>query len=63
MANFVKVCKTGDVNEGCGKSIEINGINVAVFKVAGNFYALNYTCGHRGGPQPPPGVRRDGVSE
>ena len=50
MANFVKVCKTGDVNEGCGKSIEINGKNVAVFKVAGNFYALNDTCGHRGGP-------------
>ena len=25
MANFVKVCKAGEVKAGCGKSLEING--------------------------------------
>jgi nitrite reductase (NADH) small subunit len=50
MANFVKVCKTSDVKSGCGKSIEIDGKLVAVFNLDGNFYAINDTCGHRGGP-------------
>ena len=50
MANFVKVCKIGDVKAGCGKSLEISGKSVAVFNVEGNFYALNDICGHRGGP-------------
>jgi nitrite reductase/ring-hydroxylating ferredoxin subunit len=50
MANFVKVCKTSDIQSGCGKSIEVNGNPVAVFNVDGNFYAINDTCRHRGGP-------------
>lgn len=50
MANFVKVCKTSDVTAGCGKSIDINGKPVAVFNVDGNFYAIDDTCLHRGGP-------------
>ena len=50
MANFVKVCKTTDIPTGRGKSVEINGKTVAVFNVDGNFYAINDTCAHRGGP-------------
>ena len=50
MANFVKICKTSDVKVGSGKSIEINGKPVAVFNIEGNFYAINDTCMHRGGP-------------
>ena len=50
MANFVKVCKTSDVKAGCGRSIDIDGKLVAVFNLDGNFYAINDTCGHRGGP-------------
>ena len=50
MAEFVKVCQTGDVRPGSGKSIEVDGKAVAIFNVDGNFYALNDTCGHRGGP-------------
>jgi nitrite reductase/ring-hydroxylating ferredoxin subunit len=50
MANFVKICKTSDIKEGSGRSIEINGKPVAVFNVNGNFYAINDVCGHRGGP-------------
>ena len=50
MANFVRICKTTDIKEGSGKSMEINGKPVAVFNVNGNFYAINDVCGHRGGP-------------
>jgi nitrite reductase/ring-hydroxylating ferredoxin subunit len=50
MANFVKVCTTTDVRAGCGKSLEVNGKPVAVFNIDGNFYAINDTCAHRGGP-------------
>jgi nitrite reductase/ring-hydroxylating ferredoxin subunit len=50
MANFVRICKTSDIKEGSGKSVEINGKPVAVFNVNGNFYAINDVCGHRGGP-------------
>jgi nitrite reductase/ring-hydroxylating ferredoxin subunit len=50
MANFVRICKTTDIKEGSGRSIEINGKPVAVFNVNGNFYAINDVCGHRGGP-------------
>jgi nitrite reductase (NADH) small subunit len=50
MGRFVKACKTSDVREGSGKSIEIDGKAVAVFNVEGNYYAINDICGHRGGP-------------
>ena len=50
MANFVKVCKTTDVREGSGRSMDVNGKSVAVFNIEGNFYAINDICGHRGGP-------------
>ena len=50
MANFVKVCKTNDVQAGCGRSLDVNGKLVAVFNVDGNFHAINDTCAHRGGP-------------
>ena len=50
MANFVKVCKTGEVKAGCGKSVDINGKAVGVFNVDGKFHVLDNTCLHRGGP-------------
>lgn len=50
MANFTKVCKTGDIPAGSGKTIDLNGKPVAVFNVEGAFYAISDTCVHRGGP-------------
>ncbi len=50
MATFVKVCKTGDVPAGAGKTVEVNGKPIAVFNVGGSFYAISDTCAHRGGP-------------
>ena len=50
MANFVKVCKTADIPQGAGKTVEVNGTPLAVFNVDGTFYAVHNTCLHRGGP-------------
>ena len=50
MANFLKVCKTGDIPAGSGKTVDLNGKPVAVFNLEGSFYAISDTCMHRGGP-------------
>jgi nitrite reductase (NADH) small subunit len=47
---FTKICKISDVKAGCGRGVEINGKNVAVFNLDGNYFAINDICGHRGGP-------------
>ncbi len=50
MATFIKVCKTGDVPAGSGKTVEVNGKTIALFNVTGSFCAISNTCAHRGGP-------------
>ncbi len=50
MAGFVKVAKAGDVSPGKGMMVEVNGKKIALFNVAGSFYAIDDTCTHRGGP-------------
>jgi nitrite reductase (NADH) small subunit/3-phenylpropionate/trans-cinnamate dioxygenase ferredoxin subunit len=49
-AGFVPVARTHDVPPGTGKVVEANGRLIALFNVAGTFYALDNTCLHRGGP-------------
>ena len=41
---------TGDVRDGEGLVVEAGGRTVAVFRVAGRYYAIDNTCPHRGGP-------------
>jgi len=50
MENFVKVAQTTDIPPGEGRSFEVGGKTVAVFNVNGQFYAIDNTCVHRGGP-------------
>ena len=50
MSEFVKVANTSDLASGQGMVVEINGRPVALFNVNGEFYALDNTCMHRGGP-------------
>ena len=47
---FVKVANVNDVKHGHGKTIAVNGAEIALFNVDGNFYAIDNTCPHRGGP-------------
>lgn len=50
MAEFTSVARTGDVPEGEGRVVNVNGVDVALFNVEGEFHAIDNTCVHRGGP-------------
>jgi nitrite reductase/ring-hydroxylating ferredoxin subunit len=50
MAEFVRVANKSDVAPGCGIPVEVNGRQVALFNVNGEYYAIDNTCIHRGGP-------------
>jgi len=49
-AGFVQVARATDVAPGTGMVVNVNGRALALFNVAGTFYALDNTCLHRGGP-------------
>jgi nitrite reductase (NADH) small subunit len=40
----------GELREGEGRVVEAGDRMVAVFQVAGRYYAIDNTCPHRGGP-------------
>jgi nitrite reductase (NADH) small subunit len=40
----------GNVGEGQGTVVEVEGRTLAVFNVKGTLYAIDNTCLHRGGP-------------
>jgi nitrite reductase (NADH) small subunit/3-phenylpropionate/trans-cinnamate dioxygenase ferredoxin subunit len=50
MGKFVKVANKNDITEGKGKALQLEGLNIALFQISGNFYAIDNTCKHRGGP-------------
>jgi nitrite reductase (NADH) small subunit len=50
MPNFVRVAATTDIPNGQGKTLEVNGKQIAVFHCDGAFYAIDNTCKHQGGP-------------
>ena len=50
MPNFVRVASTSDLKPGENKIVNVNGTDVALFNVDGEFFAMSNTCLHRGGP-------------
>jgi nitrite reductase/ring-hydroxylating ferredoxin subunit len=50
MSKLVKIAETTDVAAGTGKVVEGEGRSIALFNVAGTFYAIDNTCTHEGGP-------------
>ena len=50
MSDFIKVANTTDLPPGQSIVVEISGRAIAIFNVDGQFYALDNTCMHRGGP-------------
>lgn len=50
MTDFVKVAKTSELEPGHGRLVEVNGKPIALFNVDGQFFAIDNTCTHRGGP-------------
>jgi NAD(P)H-dependent nitrite reductase small subunit len=50
MAEEVAVAKVDEIPPGSGKVVEAAGKTLAVFNLDGNFYVIDNTCLHRGGP-------------
>jgi nitrite reductase/ring-hydroxylating ferredoxin subunit len=50
MSKLVKVAETKDLLPGTGKVVEADGRSIALFNVAGTFYAIDNACTHEGGP-------------
>ena len=47
---FVNVGRVGDFTSGRGRMVVVNGRHVAVFRLGGEFFAIDNLCLHRGGP-------------
>ena len=45
-----RVGSTEDVPEGSGIAVDVGMKRIAIFRVRGEFFALDETCPHRGGP-------------
>ena len=50
MGTFHKVATAKSLAPGNGIAVEVGANKIALFNVAGNFYAIGDTCTHRGGP-------------
>ena len=50
MGTLTKIADKSELQSGEAKVIEVQGKTLALFNVDGNFYALDNTCLHRGGP-------------
>ena len=50
MSEFIKVANASDLPPGRAVIVEVGGRTIALFNVSGEFYALDNTCMHRGGP-------------
>lgn len=45
--SYFKICKVSELTENQGKRFLINDVDIAVFKVNGEVFALNNTCPHQ----------------
>lgn len=50
MTVFITVCSAADIAHNAAKSFVVNGKEIAVYNLAGSFYATQQACLHRQGP-------------
>ncbi len=50
MEDFRKVASLQDIPPGTGRTVEVDGIWIALFNVEGTLYAIDNACPHAGGP-------------
>ena len=50
MANYVRVARADDIPPGTKKIVEVDGIEIVVVNLDGQFYAVEDVCTHDGGP-------------
>jgi nitrite reductase (NADH) small subunit/3-phenylpropionate/trans-cinnamate dioxygenase ferredoxin subunit len=48
MGEFATVCRADEVPEGEGKTVTVRGKLIAVFRVDGQFFAIDDVCPHMG---------------
>ena len=48
--SFVRACGVNDIKPNHGKPVNIDGVEIALFNLNGQFYAIDNTCPHRHGP-------------
>lgn len=49
-AKFVKAARVGEILPGQSKLVEIDDVRIALFNLEGEYYAIEDTCTHDGGP-------------
>ena len=49
MATFVKVAEVASIAADTAMVVQVGGCNIALFNVAGTFYAIDDVCSHEGG--------------
>jgi nitrite reductase (NADH) small subunit/3-phenylpropionate/trans-cinnamate dioxygenase ferredoxin subunit len=47
---FFTVAKTTDIDPGRARVVYVQGIEIALFNIEGEFYAVDNLCPHEGGP-------------
>jgi nitrite reductase (NADH) small subunit/3-phenylpropionate/trans-cinnamate dioxygenase ferredoxin subunit len=50
MSKFISVATVESLPSGQGRTVEVKGRRFAVYNLDGQFYAIDDTCPHRGGP-------------
>ena len=50
MSKFVKVAKKSEIADQSARMVEVEGKELALFKIGGEFHAIDNTCTHQGGP-------------
>ncbi len=50
MPEFVEVAKKSEIADQSGTCVEVDGKQIALFNLGGEFYAIDDTCTHQGGP-------------
>ena len=50
MGRYVRVCRVEEIPPGTAKMVKVDGKQIAIFNLDGNFYATDDTCPHEGGP-------------
>ncbi len=50
MSKFVKVATKSEIADQSAKCVEVEGKRIALFNLGGDFYAIDDTCTHKGGP-------------
>jgi len=50
MGELVRVAAKADIVPGTAIAVDVKGQKIAIFNIAGTYYAIGDTCTHRGGP-------------